>query len=112
MNCLVTGGAGFIGSHLVDALLLSGHKVLAIDNLAVGKLRNNEAHNNNLNFKFTKVDISDAKFMNELDEKIDWTFRLGAIADLHSAFKNNFYINSPGNSKYFNIKKMKESSVN
>jgi UDP-glucose 4-epimerase len=88
MNCLVTGGAGFIGSHLVDALLLSGHKVLAIDNLAVGKLRNIEAHNNNLNFKFIKADISDAKFMNELDEKIDWIFHLGALADIVPSIEN------------------------
>ncbi len=88
MNCLVTGGAGFIGSHLVDALLLSGHKVLAIDNLAVGKLRNIKAHNNNLNFKFIKADISDAKFMNELDEKIDWIFHLGALADIVPSIEN------------------------
>jgi UDP-glucose 4-epimerase len=88
MNCLVTGGAGFIGSHLVDALLLSGHKVLAVDNLVVGKLRNIEAQNNNLNFKFIKADISDAEFMSELDEKIDWIFHLGALADIVPSIEN------------------------
>jgi len=37
---LITGGAGFIGSHVVDALLAAGHEVLALDNLATGKRRN------------------------------------------------------------------------
>ncbi len=88
MKCLVTGGAGFIGSHLVDALLSAGHEVLAIDNLAVGKLRNIEAHSEDSNFKFIKADISDAKFMNELDEEIDWIFHLGALADIVPSIEN------------------------
>ncbi|MEQ9198670.1 MAG: GDP-mannose 4,6-dehydratase, partial [Rhodospirillales bacterium] len=40
MKCLVTGGAGFIGSHLVEQLLQDGHRVVALDNLAVGRLAN------------------------------------------------------------------------
>ncbi len=88
MKCLVTGGAGFIGSHLVDALLPSGHEVLAIDNLSVGKLQNIETHSKDSNFRFIKADISDAKFMDELDEEIDWVFHLGALADIVPSIEN------------------------
>ncbi len=41
-TCVVTGGAGFLGSHLCDALLGAGHRVICIDNLDTGSLRNIE----------------------------------------------------------------------
>ena len=56
-NILVTGGAGFIGSHLVDKLLSLGHKVTAYDNLSLGRLSNLVEANKNENFKFIKGDI-------------------------------------------------------
>jgi UDP-glucose 4-epimerase len=40
MQILVTGGAGFIGSHLVDQLLSEGHSILALDNISTGNLKN------------------------------------------------------------------------
>jgi UDP-glucose 4-epimerase len=56
MKILVTGGAGFIGSHLVDRLIKGGHDVVVIDNLSTGK-----KENLNLNAKFYKIDIRDPK---------------------------------------------------
>jgi UDP-glucose 4-epimerase len=40
MKCLVTGGAGFIGSHVVDALIADGHEVVVVDNLSTGRREN------------------------------------------------------------------------
>lgn len=55
---LVTGGAGFIGSHLCDALLALGHKVIAVDNLLTGSEKNLEEAKKNSNFTFVKLDIT------------------------------------------------------
>ena len=57
LNILVTGGAGFIGSHLVDRLLADGHNVTALDNLVNGKEDNLSIANTYDTFKFIKGDI-------------------------------------------------------
>ena len=58
MKILVTGGAGFIGSHLVDRLLADGHQVWAMDNLVTGNLNNIAQHQNNPSFKFINHNVS------------------------------------------------------
>ncbi|SVD17409.1 uncharacterized protein METZ01_LOCUS370263, partial [marine metagenome] len=68
MNIIVTGGAGFIGSHIVDDLICDGHDVLVIDNLSTGNL-------NNLNpkAKFENLDITDinlSKIINSFDAEL------------------------------------------
>ncbi|TSC95194.1 MAG: UDP-glucose 4-epimerase [Parcubacteria group bacterium Licking1014_1] len=72
---LVTGGAGFIGSHLVDKLIENGHKVAVIDNLSTGDKKN-------LNPKadFQKADICNFKKIKPLFGGIDFVFHLAAIA--------------------------------
>ncbi len=57
---VITGGAGFLGSHLVDALLAKGHTVVAIDNLSHGKIANLAEAMKSPNFKFVQADVCDA----------------------------------------------------
>lgn len=73
-KCLVTGGAGFIGSHLVDKLIKEGYQVGIIDNLSTGKKEN-------LNPKadFHKLDICDFDKIKPLFQDIDYVFHLAAI---------------------------------
>ncbi|MDE3076877.1 MAG: SDR family oxidoreductase, partial [Chloroflexota bacterium] len=60
MICLVSGGAGFIGSHLCDALIAAGHQVLCIDNLLTGRRANVEHLQPNPNFTFVEHDLIEA----------------------------------------------------
>ncbi|HEY9584379.1 MAG TPA: UDP-glucuronic acid decarboxylase family protein [Candidatus Paceibacterota bacterium] len=74
---LVTGGAGFVGSHLCDFLLAKQFKVICLDNLLTGS-KNNIAHiSKNKNFKFIKADIVKSI---PVKEKIDWVFNLACPA--------------------------------
>ena len=74
---LVTGGAGFIGSHLCDRLILFGHKVVCVDNLFTGSVNNITQLQTNPNFKFIEHDIVDPLF---LDEPIDQIYNLACPA--------------------------------
>lgn len=58
MRILITGGAGFIGSHMADRLIAEGHQVIAMDNLVTGDLANIAHHRSNPNFEFIHHDIS------------------------------------------------------
>lgn len=94
-NYLVTGGAGFIGSHLVERLLSVGKKVICIDNLddfydpAIKKKNIAEALLNP-NFRFIEADIRDANFLKEgLSSKdIDVIVHLAALAGVRASIQN------------------------
>jgi dTDP-glucose 4,6-dehydratase len=58
-TCVVTGGAGFLGSHLCDRLLAEGHRVICLDNLLTGSIKNIEHLAGNGNFRFIKQDVTD-----------------------------------------------------
>jgi dTDP-glucose 4,6-dehydratase len=75
-TALVTGGAGFLGSHLCDHLLASGHRVLCVDNLDTGSLQNVE-HIREDNFVFLNKDVVQPLFV---DEPVDFVYHLASPA--------------------------------
>ncbi len=80
MRCLVSGGAGFIGSHLCERLIREGHKVIAVDDCSTGRFLNLRAISNHQNFHFIAGDINKLS-LNSM-ENIDWVFHLAAKADI------------------------------
>ena len=88
MKSLVTGGAGFIGSHLIDLLLENGHKVVVIDNLSNGRLNNISHLSDNPNFEFHELDILDLVNIQPLFKDIDWVFHMAGMADIVPSIEN------------------------
>jgi UDP-glucose 4-epimerase len=82
MRCLVTGGAGFIGSHLVERLLALGMQVTVIDNYSTGRPTNLAHARGNANLRVYQADVSDSAAIVPLFEGIDWVFHLAALADI------------------------------
>lgn len=76
LRVLVTGGAGFIGSHLCDALLASGHQVVAIDNLSSGNLDNLSNASSHPGFEFRKGTVLDPELMEKSCRKADVVYHL------------------------------------
>ncbi|SCA63463.1 Putative UDP-glucose 4-epimerase [Chlamydiales bacterium SCGC AG-110-P3] len=81
-TCLVTGGAGFIGSHLVELLLGHGFSVRVVDNLSSGRLDNLVAVSDHPNYKFFKKDLADHQGLESVVDGVDWVFHLAGIADI------------------------------
>jgi nucleoside-diphosphate-sugar epimerase len=79
MKALVTGGAGFIGSHIVDRLLSDGHEVVVLDDFSTGH-RSNLTENKALTI--VEGDISDAATVNQCMQGIDWVFHKAAVASV------------------------------
>jgi len=88
MKCLVTGGAGFIGSHLCELLLENGHEVLALDNLQVGRLRNLDLIQSNPNFRFLERDVSQLDQIEDSFVGAEWVFHLAGLADIVPSIEN------------------------
>jgi UDP-glucose 4-epimerase len=92
LNILVTGGAGFIGSHLTDKLLSLGHKVSVLDNLVNGKENNLSEASTSPNFRFIKGDILDKETCKNVTKGIDVVYHLACLGvrhSLHSPFENH-----------------------
>jgi UDP-glucose 4-epimerase len=88
MKCLITGGAGFIGSHLADFLVSLEHDVLVIDNLSIGRLENINHLLSNSKFTFIEADINDYIGIESLFKNVDWVFHLAALADIVPSIEN------------------------
>lgn len=78
MNILITGGAGFIGSHMADLLLSKGHTIKALDNLITGRLSNLDHLKSNDQFTFINGDVTDMEAMEPLVEWCDHCYHLAA----------------------------------
>ena len=86
MKAIVTGGAGFIGSHMVDLLVKEKFELLVIDNLINGRVEN---INKSSNVKFLKADISDYSVsLDEYFEDVDYVFHFAAMADIVPSINN------------------------
>ena len=82
MRTLVTGGCGFIGSHLSEKLLEAGHDVLIVDNLACGRLENIRSFKDSARLDFQQVDICNRAELRPLFSGVDWVFHLAGLADI------------------------------
>lgn len=82
MRALVTGGAGFIGSHLSERLLALGCEVVIVDNLSSGRLKNLDVFKNHPALSFHRVDIRNLEELKGCFSRIDWVFHLAGLADI------------------------------
>lgn len=82
MKALVTGGAGFIGSHLTETLLNAGHEVRIVDDLSTGRMKNLDSFKNHPKLSFVKADIRNRAALEPAFDGIDWVFHLAGLADI------------------------------
>jgi UDP-glucose 4-epimerase len=98
MKALVTGGAGFIGSHLCEALLKRKSEVYVVDDLSTGNIENIRHLENNKSFHFTIDDIRNEKVMAGLVKKVNMVFHLAAAVGV------KYIIDNPLNSIRTNVR--------
>jgi UDP-glucose 4-epimerase len=82
MKSIVTGGCGFIGSHLAEALIRIGHEVVVIDNLEGGHMTNISTFAEGAKFTLINADIRDFSAINNHFKGVDWVFHLAGVADI------------------------------
>src|SRR5215831_13069423 len=89
-RCLVTGGAGFIGSHLVGRLLADGHLVTVLDSFATGRMANLGQVKENPRLSIHCADISSYSAIEPFFVGVDWVFHLAALADIVPSIQQPF----------------------
>lgn len=92
MNIFITGGAGFIGSHLVDHYLARGAKVHVVDDLSTGRAANLEAAKKNPNFRFDKEDMTAWPGLEKAVQWADVVFHMGAIVGVKRVIENSLKV--------------------
>lgn len=91
MKALVVGGAGFIGSHLCDALLEAGNKVVCVDDFSLGTKKNISHLKDNLDFILYEVDASTEEIDSIMEREMpDYVFHLAANSDIQASAKNPY----------------------
>lgn len=96
---LITGGAGFIGSHLADKLIESGGSVIILDDLSTGSLANIEHLKSNPNLKVVQGSILESSLVTEIVSECDYVYHLGAAVGVANIMQNpleSFKINIDG----------------
>ncbi len=88
MRILITGGAGFIGSHLAERLLNDGHEVHIIDNLSTGRLENIEDFKANPNFRYSIGSVLNRELMDKLISKSEQVYHLAAAVGVKYIIEN------------------------
>jgi|WetSurSiteA1Bulk_404760.scaffolds.fasta_scaffold00710_5 UDP-glucose 4-epimerase len=87
-TALVTGGAGFIGSHLCERLIAQNFRVICLDNLSTGRKENLDKLKNNPNFTFIKGDVRNQKDILDPIKKADIIYHLAAVVGVENVIKN------------------------
>ncbi|MBL94250.1 MAG: hypothetical protein CMF70_03000 [Magnetovibrio sp.] len=82
MKCIVTGGAGFIGSHLTERLLNDRHSVSIIDNFSTGRPENLQHLLHNTNLSIFEGKINNKNILEKAISGAEWVFHLAALADI------------------------------
>ena len=105
MRYLVTGGAGFVGSHLVDRLILDGHSVTVLDDFSTGRRDNLLQHANEKLLELVEGDILNADLVDDLTSKVDRVFHLAAAVGVFNILEHplkSIRTNIEGSENVFN----------
>lgn len=109
MRALITGGAGFLGSHLVDRLIEGGHEVIVFDNLLTGRVQNIEHHLGDDHFKFVKQDVTEYLYVaGDLDAVVHFASPASPIDYLQHPIQT-LKVGSLGTHKALGLAKAKRS---
>jgi len=112
MKCFVTGGAGFIGSHLVDRLLAEGNSVVVYDSFSLGRKKLIEHNFSNPKFSFVRADLLDAGKLAKEMKGSDIVFHLAANSDIiQSAKKTNIDLEQGTIATYNVLEAMRSSNI-
>lgn len=87
-KAIVTGGAGFIGSHLTEALVTAGCQTIVIDNYSTGRLKNLEAIKDDKHLSIVESDVNDMARIRSFFKEVDYVFHLAALADIVPSIVN------------------------
>ena len=100
---LITGGAGFIGSNLCEALLERGDKIVCLDNFSTGKRKNIDAFLSNKNFTLIEGDIRDLETCKKAVENVDYVLHEAALGSVPRSIKDPLTTNDVNISGFLNI---------
>jgi len=112
MKAIVTGGCGFIGSHVVDQLIEKDINVVVVDNLSNGRVQNLKQYRSNGLLEIIQADIRERDRLQGLFNEADWVFHLAALADIVPSIQNpEAYFGSNVDGTFAVLEMAKKASV-